>query len=188
MDYRPRQDTHFAGPAAAGAAAERNLDAGALQTIQQMLGCSDLDRLVRMLADGLERLIALPWPGTEALDVNRLGRPAERFRRVDHRIHESRRTTGVDVRPLRLAADERGDVELVAQAVVVEPNVWVALEREKGDEGRRFGVAEGVMQLDVLFEQFQMGTVCEQRRNADAARDQQVLGGVLGRRRVVGGP
>src|SRR6516162_9393235 len=146
MDDRPRQDTHFAGPATAGAAAERNFDAGTLQTIQQMLGCSDLDRLARMLADGLERLIAFAWPGAEALNVNRLGRPAERFRRVDHPIHESRRTTGVDVRPLWLATDECGDVELLSQALVVEMNVRVALERQEGSERGRLRLAEGVMQ------------------------------------------
>jgi hypothetical protein len=35
--------------------------------------------------------------------VNRLGRPTERFRRVDRRVHQSRETAGVEVRPLRLA-------------------------------------------------------------------------------------
>src|SRR5262249_8227068 len=145
MDDRPRQDAHLAGPAAAGAAAERNLDAGTLQTIQQMLARSDLDRLARTLADGLERLVALPRPGAEALDVNRLGRPAERFRRVDHRIHESRRTTAVDVRPLRLATDECGDVELLPQALVVQMNVRVALERQEGSERGRLGAPEDVM-------------------------------------------
>src|SRR5262249_32746354 len=130
-----------------------------------MLGCSDLDRLARMLADGLERLIALPGPGAEALDVNRLGRPAERFRRVDNGIHHSRRAAAVDVRPLRLATNEGGDVELLSQAVVVEMNVRVTLEREKGNERRRLGAAEGVVQLHTLFEQLEMGAVGEQGRN-----------------------
>ena len=122
MDDRPGQDAHFTGSAAPGAAAERHLDAGALQTVQQMLGRADLDRLARAFANRLEGGIVLPRPGAEALDVNRLGRPAERFGRVDHRIHESRRTAGVDVRPLRLATDECGDVELLSQALVVEMN------------------------------------------------------------------
>jgi hypothetical protein len=82
MDDRPRQNVHFAGPATAGAAPERDLDAGVLQAIQQMLGRADLDRLARTLADGLERLVALPWPGPKALDVDRFGRPAERFCRA----------------------------------------------------------------------------------------------------------
>ena len=70
MDDRPSQDPYFACPATAGATSERNLDAGVLQTIQQVLGCPDVDRLARELADRLERLIALPGPGAEALDVN----------------------------------------------------------------------------------------------------------------------
>jgi hypothetical protein len=45
-------------------------------------GCPDVDRLPGVLANGYERRIALPRTRTEALDVNRLSRPAERFRRV----------------------------------------------------------------------------------------------------------
>ena len=87
--------------------------------------------------------------------------------------------------PLRLAADQRGDVELLSQAVVIKINMRVALEPQKRCEGRRLGAAEGVMQLDALFEQLEMGAVREQRRDADAACDQQVLGRMLGRRKVV---
>src|SRR6202011_3208050 len=86
MDDLPSQDPNFAGPATAGATPEWNLDTGVLQTIQQVLGCPDVDRLARKLADRLERRIALPGPGAEALDVNRLNRPAERFRRVDRGV------------------------------------------------------------------------------------------------------
>src|SRR6516164_11347370 len=121
-----------------------------------MLGRADLDRLARAFANRLEGGIVLPRPGAEALDVNRLSRPAERFGRVDHRIHESRRTTAVDVRPLRLAADECGHVELVSQAVVVEMNVRVALECQEGSERGRLRLAEGVMQLDALVLVFQV--------------------------------
>src|SRR5262249_35782705 len=60
MDDRPGQDVHFARPATAGAAPERPLDAGVLQTVQQMLGRADLDRLARAFANRLERGIALP--------------------------------------------------------------------------------------------------------------------------------
>ena len=52
---------------------------------------------------------------------------------------------------LRLPTDERGNVELLSQAVVVEMNVRVVLEPQERDEGGRFGVAEGVMQLDALL-------------------------------------
>src|SRR5215472_16106983 len=87
--------------------------------------------------------------------------------------------------PLRLATDQRGDVELLSQAVVIKINVRVALEPQKGCEGRRLGAAESVMQLDALFEQLQMGAVGEQRRNPDAACDQQVLDRVLSRWKIV---
>src|SRR5262252_8951228 len=87
--------------------------------------------------------------------------------------------------PLRLATDQRGDVELLSQAVVIKINVRVALEPQKGCEGRRLGAAEGVMQLDALFQQLQMGAVGEQRRNPDAAGDQQVLDRVLSRWKIV---
>ncbi len=79
MDDRPSQDANFAGPATTGAASEWDLNARALQTIQQVLGCSHLDRLSRKLAYDLERLITLVGPGAEALDVNRFGRPTERL-------------------------------------------------------------------------------------------------------------
>jgi len=121
MDDLPSQDLNFAGPAAPSATPERNLDAGVLETVQQVFGCPDVDRLPGVFANGYERRIALPGTRTEALDVNRLSRPAERFRRVDHRVHQSRRTAGVDVRPLRLALDERGNVEPVSKAIVIEP-------------------------------------------------------------------
>ncbi len=141
MDDRPSQNPNFAGSATAGAASERDFDAGALQTIQQVLGCSNLDRLARTLADRLERLIALPGPGCRAARRgNRLGRPAgSRFRRVDRRVHQSRWTAGVEVRSFRLATDERRYVELLSQAGVVEMNVRVALELQKRNEGRRLG-------------------------------------------------
>src|SRR5262249_1083316 len=63
MDDRPGQAAHFTGSPTAGAAAERPLDAGALQTIQQVLGCSDLDRLARAFANRLEGGIVLARPG-----------------------------------------------------------------------------------------------------------------------------
>ena len=66
MDDRPGQNPHFAGAATAGAAPERHLDAGALQTVQQMLGRADLDRLARAFANRLEGGIVLPRPGAEA--------------------------------------------------------------------------------------------------------------------------
>src|SRR5580693_1509749 len=172
MDDLPSQDPNFAGPAASSATPERNLDAGVLETIQQVFGCPDVDCLPGELANGYERRIALPGTSTEALDVNRLSRPSERFRRVDHRVHQSRRTAGIDMRPLRLAPDERGDVEPVSLAIVIEVDIRVGLEPKEGDERRCLGAAEGVVQLDPLFEQSEMGAVGEQRRNADTARDQ----------------
>src|SRR5271166_2363960 len=187
MDDLPSHHPNFAGPATASTTPEWNLDAGVLQTIQQVLGCPDFDRLPGNLADRPERLIALPGPGAEALDVDRLGRPAKGFRRVDRGVHQSRRPAAVDMRSLRLATDERRDVELLSKAIVIEMNVRVALEPQKGDEGRSLEAAERVMQLDALFEQLEMGAVGEQRRNADAARDQQVLDRVLGRRKIVRG-
>jgi hypothetical protein len=54
MDDRPSQNPNFAGAKAAGAPCERDLDAGLLQTIQQVLACSDLDFLPRKFANGLE--------------------------------------------------------------------------------------------------------------------------------------
>src|SRR5215470_11288909 len=87
--------------------------------------------------------------------------------------------------PLRLATDQRGDVELLSQAVVIKINVRVALKPQKGGKGRRLGAAEGVMQLDALFEQLQMGAVGEQRRNPDAACDKQVFDRVLSRWKIV---
>src|SRR5215471_9784092 len=88
---------------------------------------------------------------------------------------------------LRLATDQCGDVELLskAKAVVIKINVRVALEPQKGCEGRRLGAAEGVMQLDALFEQLQMGAVGEQWRNPNAACDQQMLDRVLGRWKII---
>ena len=159
MDDLPSQDTNFAGPAAPSATPERNLDAGMLETIQQVFGCSDVDRLPGALANGYERRIALPGTRTEALDVNRLSWPVERFRRVDHRVHQSRRTAGVDVRPFRLPPDERGDVELLSQAIVIKVDIRVGLECQEGDERRCLGAAEGVVQLDPLFEQSEMGAM-----------------------------
>ena len=91
------------------------------------------------------------------------------------------------MRAFGLATDERGYVELLAQAGVVEVDIRVGLERQDGDKGRCFGGAEGVMELDALFVQFQVGAVGQQRRDADAARDQHVLDGVLGGREVVRG-
>src|SRR5262249_44646631 len=64
MDDRPGQNPHFAGAATAGAAPERHLDAGVLQTVQQMLGRADLDRLARAFAaQGLDT--ADRSPGTQ---------------------------------------------------------------------------------------------------------------------------
>jgi len=76
------------------------------------------------------------------------------------------------VRPLWLALDERGDVEPVSLAIVIEVDIRVGLEPKEGDKRRCLGAAEGVVQLDPLFEQSEMGAVGEQRRNADTARDQ----------------
>ena len=152
MDDLARQNPDFAGSAASSATAERNLDASVLETIQQVLGRADLDGLARILADRLERLVAFMGLGAESLDVNCLGRPAQRLRRVDRRVHQSRRAAGVEMRPLRLPTDERGNVELLPQAVVVEMNVRVVLEPQERDEGGRLGVAERVMQLDALFD------------------------------------
>ena len=137
MDDLARQNPDFAGSAASSATPERNLDAGVLETIQEVLGRADLDGLARILADRVERLVALMGLGAEPLDVNRLGRPAQRLRRVDRSVHQSRRTAGVEVRPLRLPTDERRDVEFLPQAVVVEMDVRVVLEPQEGDEGGR---------------------------------------------------
>src|SRR6516225_4583772 len=66
-------------------------------------------------------------------------------------------------------------------------NVRVALECQEGSERGRLRLAEGVMQLDALVLVFQVATVGEQRRDADAACNQQVFDRVLGRREVVRG-
>ena len=81
-----------------------------------------------MLAYRLEWLIALLGSSAEALDVNRVRRPAESFSRIHHGIHESARPARVHVRALRLAAHEGGNVELLPQAFIVKMNVRVALE------------------------------------------------------------
>src|SRR5580704_19111988 len=98
-----------------------------------MLGRTDLYGLAGILADRLERLIALPSLCAEALDVNRLGWPAQRLRRVDSGVHKARGTASVEVRPLRLPTDERRYVELLSHAVVVEMDGRVVLEPEKWD-------------------------------------------------------
>ena len=152
-----------------------------------MLGRPDLYGLAGILADRIEWLIALPSLGAEALDVNRLGRPAERFRRVDRGVHQSRGPAGVEMRPLRLAKDERGDVELLSQAVVVEMDSRVVLEPQKRDEGSRLGVTKRVMELDALFEQLEMSLMGQQWRNANAARYQQMFDCAFGRGKAVRG-
>jgi hypothetical protein len=60
MDDLARQNPDLAGPAASRATPEWNLDASVFETIQQVLGGADLNGLARILADRLERLIALP--------------------------------------------------------------------------------------------------------------------------------
>ena len=62
MDDFARQNPDLAGAAASGAAPERNLDAGVLETIQEVLGRADLDGLARILAYRLERLVAFVGP------------------------------------------------------------------------------------------------------------------------------
>src|SRR4029077_14484030 len=113
--------------------------------------CPNVDCLPGALANGYERRITLPGTRTEALDVNRLSRPSKRFRRVNHRVHQSRRPAGIDMRPLRLAREERGDVEPVPLAIVIEVDIRVGLEPKEGDKSRCLGAAEGVVQLDPLF-------------------------------------
>src|SRR5215475_12376240 len=136
MDDLSSQDLNFTGPATPGATPEWDLYAGMLQAIQQRFGCPDINRLARTLAYRLERFIALLGSSAEALDVNRLWRPAESFSRIHYGIHESAGPAGVHVRPLGLSANQRGNVKLLPEAFIVKMNVRVALELKEWNEGR----------------------------------------------------
>ncbi len=171
------QHRRLALAAGAAAAHRRRVDARGLDGLQHALMRADPD--AEAGAREAHRVGLADRGRDETLDMQGLLGPAEAARRRQHPFDHGGGAADREMRAQRLVTEQPVEVDPLATIVVVDADAGPV----RGDEvvriGRMLARPDRIMELEGLLVALELVQHGEERRDADAARHEQVLAGAL---------